>query len=47
MVVLLFTFVFLPVGFLFYKHLLCFYRNWILSCSLYVIYCVCEVQLVW
>jgi len=39
----------LSVGFWFYKHQLRYDRNWILSCNLYVMFCLCEVryQTVW
>jgi len=39
----LFTIVFLPAGFSFYKHLLHYDRHWILSSNLHVMSCLCEV----
>ena len=40
----MFTIVFLPVGFVFYTHLLCYDQNLIPLCNLYVMSCLCEVH---
>ena len=40
----MFTIVFLPVGFVFYTHLLCYDQNLIPLCNLYVMSCLFEVH---